>query len=159
MTMTMTKLLLFLALFCFVCTGVRAQNDARYPASSEQRGERFSRIQAARQAYLTEQLNLSDAEAKAFFPLFWTYQDRLHDARRDDERLDRLSLTTTTLTEQQARQQLFGNLQRLQQGLDLRREATEKYLTVLPATKVIRINEVERNFRQQLRERIGKRRN
>jgi hypothetical protein len=156
--MTMNKRLLFLAFTFLVCTSVRAQTDLR-PANDEQRSERFARIQAACQAYMTEQLELTQAETKAFFPLFWDYQGRMHAARQTGERLDRLSRETTTLTEGKARQRINGNLRRLQEGLDLRREATEKYLTVLPATKVIRINEVERDFRQQLRERMGKRRN
>lgn len=108
---------------------------------------------------MTEQLELTDTEVEAFFPLFWSYQDRMQEARRTGERLDRLTRETDTLTESEARERITANLQRLQLGLNLRREATEKYLTVLPAKKVIRINDVERSFRQQLRERMGKRRN
>lgn len=121
-----------------------------------QRAERFARIKAARQAYITEELELTEKQATAFFPVYWGYDKRMNENKRDAGPRIRPEGKTEILTEAQARTKLLQRRAHRQQMLTLSLEAEDKYLKLLPATKVIRLPEVEREFRRKLWDRARK---
>lgn len=142
-------LLLFLSLF----GGALQAQPGSQPNRGERkdlREERFAKIKAARQAYIAEELELTEKEAKVFFPVFWSYEEKL---KQGGVRAFERDFQKTDLTEAEALEILRGHRARRQAALDLNIAAEEAYLKVLPAKKVILLPEVEKKFRKLLWER------
>jgi hypothetical protein len=148
------KQLFFVFLLCLVSVSVQAQPGSR-PGNGdrkEMREERFAKIKAARQAYITEELELTKKEAEAFFPVFWSYDEKLKQGRFRSKYKSK-GLKDTDLTEAEALEVLRGHQTHRQESLNQIFEAEEAFLKVLPARKVIQLPEVEKRFRKLLWER------
>lgn len=140
-------LILFLALLSWPL--LNAQNEA-------QPGDRFARIKEARKAFLTEKLSLTTEEQEKFFPLFWRYEREMNSLRRSRTRAKRESgnQELAKLTEAEAREMLELQLETDKKMLQLRRRAMAEFIKVIPATKLIQLENAERTFRRQLVERV-----
>ncbi|TXF87077.1 hypothetical protein FUA23_18970 [Neolewinella aurantiaca] len=157
----MNKLFFFLAFFMITATSLVAQpgrntslpGERTERAGTEMRSERFGRIKAARQAFITEELALTAQQAADFFPVYWEYEERLAEGKKDGPARKTPGHATQEYTEEEARTELLNRRTHKQQMLTLTLEAEDKYLKILPATKVIRLPEVEREFRKKLWER------
>lgn len=157
----MNKLLLFLFILCaaplFAQPGhERGGRNERF--STEERADRFARIKAARQAFITEELELSKQQATAFFPVYWAYEKRMAKDRQEPRHGKADTDDAREMTEAEARSELLQRRTRRQKMLALSLEAEDKYLELLPATKVIRLPETERAFRRKLWDQTRKRR-
>lgn len=115
--------------------------------------ERFERIRQAKEAFLREELQLTQTEVAAFFPVYWRYETRIHDIRRE-HRSSRKHKERPELTEAQALKELMTARQQRQDLLDLHIEAETAYLEHLPAAKVILLEAAEREFREKLLRRL-----
>lgn len=144
-----TLLLLFLAL----ATGLFAQPK---PDRAQ-----FEVIRKAREAFISERLLLSPAEAKAFFPVFWKYDVAMREKRK--EVIGRLLRhpdpgAENGLSEEDALKMLMAKRRHRQEMLKLQLEAEDEFLKVLPAVKVARLESAEKAFRERLWERTRQRR-
>lgn len=127
----------------------------------EMRQQRHERIRLARQAFIAEQLELSKAEAAAFFPVFWSYQDQLNKIKREGLRGRRSSSPdrgVSNMTEAEAKAAILKLQQKRKRLGDLNVEAENKYLEILSAKKVLKLELAERAFRETLWERMGRQR-
>jgi hypothetical protein len=148
------KQLIFVILLCLVSVATQAQPGARLDKGErkEMREERFAKIKAARQAYITEELELTNKEAEAFFPVFWSYDEKLRKGTFRNK-YNGKDLKDADLTEAEALEVLRGHQTYRQESLNQIFEAEEAFLKVLPASKVIQLPEVEKKFRKLLWER------
>ncbi|MEM9837008.1 MAG: hypothetical protein AAF828_10925 [Bacteroidota bacterium] len=119
-------------------------------------GKRFQRIKEARQSFLTEKMELTEAEAAQFFPVFWDFEKRLKQTRQKLFRGNRNKRDQAALniTETEARRILADNLDAERNMINIRREAMEAYLDLIPATKLLKLEPAERAFRKQLVNRV-----
>lgn len=138
---------LFILLIIFSGAGTLAAQPGNEDAS------RFEQIRAAKEAFFREELLLSDTEAEKFFPVYWQYERRMRRARREMGGR-RGKQAVPDLTEAEAKAQLLANREQRRQSMEVHEEAEEAYLKVLPATKVIRLHELERDFREKLLRRL-----
>ncbi|MCX8210685.1 MAG: hypothetical protein OTI34_06550 [Lewinella sp.] len=158
----MNKLLFLLLLFC--TTTLFAQpNQKGHPREEraeqinpEQHAKRFARIKAARQAFIIEELEITEKQAAAFFPVYWDFDQRMVEDKKDIARRNRPDQPSKKLTEQEARTKLLERRTQKKRIMALSLEAENKYLEILPATKVLRLPDVEREFRKKLWERTRK---
>jgi hypothetical protein len=147
----MKQLILVFSL-CLLGSALQAQPGSR-PQKGERkelREQRFAKIKAARQAYITEELTLTSKEIEAFFPVFWSFDEKLKKRGGPAKEKD---FKNTDLSEGEALEILRAHRARRQAALKMNIEAEEAYLKVLPARKVILLPEVERKFRKLLWER------
>jgi len=165
----MNKLFLLLLPLLLVTTFVTAQDGPRgkdHPplherakrGTPEQREARFTRIRAAREAFLTEQLSLTEKEADAFFPIYWAYDEQTREAKRATHKKYKNRATSGPLTEIEAREVLLLDRTLRQEMLTLRNQTEDKLLKILPASKIIRIPDIEKDFRKKLWDRTRGRR-
>lgn len=138
------KHLLIIALVVLFTGLVQAQPEPRPD------DPRFERIQAAKEAFILEELSLTDAEADEFLPLYRRYDEQLRRYRRKFMEGRRPRPGQAPLSEEEARKRLRANRQKRTEMVALHNEAEAAYLRVLPATKVLRLEEVERAFREEL---------
>lgn len=147
------KQLILLLLLNFAAFQVQAQPGPGFKEGMAAGGERFAKIKEAREAFIAEQLALTPQQAAAFFPVFWSYEAKLRDNMPPRGRANAGAAPTASLTEAEALAQLRAQRERRQYLLDLKAKAEEDFLKIIPATKVIRLPEVEKAFRQRLWER------
>lgn len=115
-----------------------------------QRQERQEQMEARRIAFITRELSLTPAEAKAFWPVYNQYHEkrnemmRKHQSQRQQlDNLDRLS-------EQELLLIADAEIANMEEMTALRREYHEKFKEILPIIKVIELYETERNFNRFL---------
>jgi len=142
----------YLILFLFLIAGP-TQAWGQPDRSQDSQEERFERIKQAKEAFLREELQLTQSEAAAFFPVYWRYETQIHNARRE-HRSGRKHKDRPALTEAQALKELMTGRQQRQDLLDLHIEAETAYLEHLPAAKVILLESTEREFREKLLRRL-----
>lgn len=156
----MWKYLLLIFLLAFSNGSVFAQEST--DRSRQQDADRHERIKLARQAFITEELELTEKEATTFFPIFWDYQrqvdeikrERFHGRKKGGSKEEEMA----ALSEQEAKEALLSFREERKKILALSIEVEDRYLTILPAKKVIRLELAERAFRKKLWEKLGEHR-
>ncbi len=148
--LTGTSLLLILVLLIQV-NPVSAQQKNTSRQHSNEPGSRHEKMEAQRIAFITQQLNLTPEEAQAFWPVYNEYDAKRHEMRKSfressDLKKDQLD----KLTEAEASQILDNQIIEAQRFLDLRKEYHAKFKSVLPAIKVLKLYESERDFQKML---------
>lgn len=148
--LTGTSLILILALLIQV-NPVSAQQKHKTMQHGNQPGTKHEKMEAQRVAFITQQLNLTPEEAQAFWPVYNEYDAKRHEMRKSfressDLKKDQLD----KLTEAEASQILDNQIIEAQRFLDLRKEYHAKFKSVLPAVKVLKLYESERDFQKML---------
>lgn len=126
-----------------------------YSQENRDRKDKFEdRIESMRVAYLTDKLALTPEEAQRFWPVYNELREKLED-RRSRERLPE------NLTEAEAEALLSNYFSHAELEIALKKEYYQKLKAIIPTTKIIRLEEAERNFKhevlQDLRKNIEKR--
>lgn len=127
--------------------------------------ERLERVREARNQHLREFLDLTDAEAEAFLPRYDRFDQQRRELRRQMAGERRrpggrrpggpaAPADKGQLSEEEAAEALLRERRQRQELLRLQTAAEEAFLEVLPAAKVVRIEEAERAFRQKLLRRM-----
>lgn len=106
-------------------------------------------FQAKQRAYITEKAELSPEEADAFFPLFFELQMKKFDLERA-ARKDFKRQRGEQMTEEECRNFVYNMADVKLEVAKLEREYTDKYLEVLPACKVLRVQHAENSFQRDL---------
>lgn len=151
----------YLLLLFFISLSSISSAQPGKQAGEDAREKRHERIRLARQAFITEQLELTEVEVAAFFPVFWDYQEQLDDIKKEGFRGRRPSapdLGISDMTEAEAKTAILKLQQERKRVTDLSVEAENRYLKILPAKKVLKLELAERAFRKKLWERIGRQR-
>ncbi len=130
------------ALLLFSATGIlRAQSQ-----------EQIEKFKEERKAYFTEELELTEAEGKAFWPLY----DDFHNRKMklvEDERNTWIYAhkNADNLSDKEILETLEKGYSLKEKQLELEREYyQEKFLDALPTKKVLRLGKVEWDFRRYL---------
>ncbi len=130
------------------------------PASAQQqKGDHHSanheKIESQHIAFITQKLSLTPEEAKVFWPVYNEYEAKRHELRksfRQTSDLDKVDVDK--LTENEASAMLDNQIIEAQKFLDLRKEYHAKFKSVLPAVKVLKLYDSEREFQKTLMERM-----
>ena len=149
----------FLALFVVLCSAMaaHAQQPERNAADLKKR------IDAWRVSFITQQLELTPAEAEKFWPVYNQYRKELEqilDAVLGDDRFDdRLHpphKDMEGMSDQEVEKILMDEMDKQQKILDLRKNYYQKFKAVLPIKKVAQLYLAEKDFQRQLIHRITK---
>ncbi len=118
--------------------------------------EARAQLAQARIAYLTEQLELSPAQAQQFWPLYDAFASQRRAILRQLRTLDRP--VTDELTEAEAERQLQRWHELRTQEVALSRAYTERFLEVLTARQVRQLHAAERAFSKEVLRQVRSRR-
>lgn len=138
-------LTLLLVMLCF--TEIAAQEQENRP----RRRRHFSHeeFQAKQREYITEKAELTAEEADAFFPLFFELQRKKFELERSVRRSIRCE-RNEQLTEEQCLQYVNNMADVRIEIATLEREYTGKYLEVIPACKLLKVQQAEFSFQRHL---------
>ncbi|TJY36152.1 sensor of ECF-type sigma factor [Pontimicrobium aquaticum] len=137
---------LLLLIFCFSAYAQSGGKDWR------------QQIKAQKVAFITEQLSLTPKEAQKFWPIYNTYEDKLHQIRRNDERALRDAMKKENLTEKEA-QDIIDQYLAIENKTHLAKQQLIKDLgNVITPQKIIKLKIAEDAFNRKLMESYRQRR-
>jgi len=123
--------------------------------------EQIDRFNEERRTYFTKELELTDAECKAFFPLYEDFQNRKMKLVEDERNTWSYAYNNAeNLSEEEIQETLKKAYSLKEQQLQLEKEYyQEKFLKALPAKKVLSLGKVEFDFRRYLLHKLRDERN
>ena len=122
--------------------------DGHHGANSE-------KMEAQHVAFITQQLSLTPEEAKSFWPLYNEYDAKRHELRKSFRQTGDLNKPDfDKITEKEASEMLDNQIIESQKFLDLRKEYHAKFKSVLPAVKVLKLYNSEREFQKMLMDKM-----
>lgn len=130
-----------------------AQDDDLPPATDT---KARNKIQAARVAYITDQLQLTPQEAEKFWPIYREFAER-RKALRQQLREAKQNPTPDQNQEQNGQAALDAQFKIKQQELDLEKDYSGRLLKVISAQKLRTLPDAERRFRQMILDQIQRR--
>jgi Mg2+ and Co2+ transporter CorA len=139
----------------FLVTAFPLIADAQ--AQSERTDEQIllQRIMTDKRSVYAQTLQLTDAESRAFWPVYDEYEGKVK--KIDDQFLELVNdyaAKYDTLTDVDAKQMLETKMKLEKQRMDLRQTYTKKVAKVLPATKALRYAQVETRIENLLRRQV-----
>lgn len=127
----------------------------KFDAQHKQHGDQREKMEAQRVAFITQSLNLTPDEAKVFWPVYNEFDTKRHELKKSFRESGDLSKADIDkLTEKEASQILDNQIVESQKFLDLRKEYHAKFKSVLPAVKVLKLYDAEREFQKMLMEKM-----
>jgi hypothetical protein len=123
--------------------------DEELPQPQDQKVR--DKIEAARIAYITDQLQLTPGEAEKFWPIYREFAERRREIR---QQLRDSRKANPQQTDQEAVDQQF---KMKQQELDLEKDYSGRLLKVISAQKLRSLPQAERKFRQMILDQIQRR--
>ena len=123
--------------------------------------EQIDQFNQERKSYFTEKLELTDAEAKAFWPLYEDFANRKMKLVEDEHNAYAYGHKNADhLSDQEIRETLSTTFRLKEEQLALEKDFYQnKFVTVLPAQKVMKLGKVEWDFRRYLMRKLREQRN
>ncbi len=145
-----TKLILILLIIGISGPQLFAQESETTPDHRSREG-RWDKLKSMKIAYITQELNLTPAEAEKFWPLYNEFEAKrdeiasnlLQSPQRGPTDFDRFS-------DEEVSEMISLKFKEERAMVDLREEYNEKYKKVLPIKKIARYYESEKKFRSHL---------
>jgi hypothetical protein len=149
-TSALSKLITFTILFLsFTAFAQPGKTGHGYPGN--QAGGKHEKIEAQRIAFITQKVELTPDEAKVFWPVYNEYETKRHDLKKNFNNSDNSHKPDySKMTEKEASQILDNQLTEAQKYMDLRKEYVAKFRSILPAVKVLKLQDAERDFQKML---------
>jgi len=139
----------FTILFFSLMTMSAFAQDDELPQPQDQNVR--DKIEAARIAYITDQLQLTPAEAEKFWPIYREFAEKRREIRHQ---LRNARNTNPNQTDEELVDQQF---KAKQQELDLEKDYSGRLIKVISAQKLRSLPQAERKFRQMILEQIQRR--
>ena len=118
--------------------------------NAQEKITRKEKIETLKIAYLTKELNLNTEEAKAFWPVYDEYQEKLEENRRSFKKQYSVETKSDFSTDKEADAFLQAELTMRSRDLDFHKEYTEKLKKAISSKKVARLKIAEENFKKEL---------
>ncbi len=115
-----------------------------------------AKIQAARVAYITDQLALTPEEAEKFWPIYREFSEKRKEIRRQLKETKRNPDPGKT-PEQNEKEIVDQQFEVKQKELNLEKDYSGRLLKVISAQKLRTLPEAERRFRQMILDQIQRR--
>ena len=146
----------FLGLLLFALSGLIAVPAFAQEKSADNMQLVLEKIRADKKLLVAENLQLTEAEAKAFWPVYSRYQDELFLLRaRTAKLITDYAERYEQMTNDKAKRLLdeFMRIEAL--GLKLRQAYLPKFRSVLPDVKVVRYYQIENKIHAALAYEVG----
>jgi hypothetical protein len=114
-------------------------------------GKQRERIESMKIGFLTDRLNLTPEEAKAFWPVYNQYQNELEKLRKDRRAmLKNAKENSDDLSDAETEKVVDSEIAFRQNELDLVKKYNPQFKKVLPIKKVARLYRAEEEFKMEL---------
>jgi hypothetical protein len=141
----MKKLILISMLSVFTLTVVMAQ-ERRGPSP-----EMLEKIKAEKVSFFTSKLDLTSAEAQAFWPVYNEFEKKRFDIQRQIHEFERKpDEEITNLSDSEIEKMTSNYIDSFEKEALLLKEYNKKFLKILPKKKVLMMYRTENEFRSHL---------
>ncbi|MBV5315907.1 MAG: hypothetical protein JZU47_21590 [Prolixibacteraceae bacterium] len=141
----MKKLFLISMLTIFAVTVLVAQ-ERRGPSP-----EMFEKIKAEKISFFTSKLDLTPAEAQAFWPVYNEFEKKRFDIQRQIHQFERMpDEKITSLSETEIEKMTDNYIGSFEKEALLLKEYNKQFLKILPKKKVLMMYRTENEFRSHL---------
>lgn len=141
----MKKLFLISILTIFAVTVLVAQ-ERRGPSP-----EMFEKIKAEKISFFTSKLDLTPAEAQAFWPVYNEFEKKRFDMQRQIHQFERMpDEKITSLSENEIEKMTDNYISSFEKEALLLKEYNKQFLKILPKKKVLMMYRTENEFRSHL---------
>lgn len=149
------KTLFFLVVFALAgFTAFAQEPGSPDPPNGAKKAQRKEKIEALRVAYITKELELTEAEAQSFWPVYNEYQDKQEANRKAFRQKYNRQTNYNFATDKEAEDYINADIQQKAQEAELMKTYYEKIKKVLPVKKVAKLRHAEESFRQELLKQI-----
>lgn len=123
--------------------------------------EQIEQFNKERKAFFTEKLELTDAESKAFWPLYEDFANRKMKLDEDERNTYKYAhKNADNLSDKEIRETLAKTFRLKEEQLALEKDYYQnKFMKALPASKVMKLGKVEWDFRRHLMRKLRQRDN
>lgn len=133
----------FLTIFSFVVLSAQEKHD---PGP-----EMFERIKAEKISFFTSKLDLTPAEAQAFWPVYNEYEKKKFDIQRKIHDFERMpDEKFTSLSDSEIEKLTNSYIESFELEGNLRKEYHKQFMKILPLKKVLMMYRTENEFRSHL---------
>ena len=119
-----------------------------------QREGQLERVKAFKTGYLTQELDLSSAEAEKFWPIYNEYEKKLFQLRIENRKAQRDRMNAMggpdALSDQEAETFLKGLFDNEEDILNMKKELYRELSKVLSSKKLLRLYKAEADFNRRL---------
>ncbi|MCK8141618.1 sensor of ECF-type sigma factor [Flavobacterium sp. I-SCBP12n] len=122
-------------------------------AQNESMKEKKEKIKVLKVAFFTTELDLTNAEAEKFWPLYNTYDDNQFELRHQKMRafMKRMNDGSLDKLSEKEASNFLSQIEDTEEELfALRKKFTQNVKAVLPATKIIKLRKAEEDFNRKL---------
>lgn len=132
----------------------RSNTSSQSTPQNQQIPNRIGQFSAAeywrqQKAFFTEKASLTEDEANAFFPLYNELQQKKRELNRDIRRIMR-EAASTGASEEQSLKAIDAQAETNIKIAQLEKEYLQKFKKVLPASKILKIQNAEEQFNSQI---------
>lgn len=151
------QIFLFTVVFQFlICVAAYAQGPHNPPPPPDAKTRQ--RIEAARAAVISDQLNLTPEQAQKFWPIYNEYSDKRELLRR--EFFEERKKIDPAKSDPENEQKVFNlGLDIRQRELNLEKEYSSRMMGVISGQQMMKLRTAERNFHQMVMNQLQQRRN
>lgn len=143
----MKKIILLFILVAISLTGANAQEKK----DGNDRDDMFAKIKAEKISYFTSKLDLTPAEAQAFWPVYNEYEKKRFDILRQIHEFERMpDEKFASLSDPEIEKLTEKYIQSFEDQAKLLREYNTQFLKILPNKKVLLLYRTENAFRAHL---------
>jgi hypothetical protein len=162
----MNKLLKYILVILFLSVGCMASAQVivrtyprvrRYPPPPQYNNNQYNnrptgpenRVEAIKERFIAQQLQLSPQQSRIFFPLYHEYQQELSNIRK----LKRLNNMNTTNGADQVNRDMYYETE----ILNVKRKFNDAFMRIMPPEKVSQLYKCERAFNDELVHQLSER--
>ena len=118
------------------------------------------KIETQKIAYITNALALTPAEAQQFWPIYNEFSDKNEELQKSFRKnnIEEKDVNPETISDKEALDMADNQIIHAQQLLDLRKKYHIEFKKVLPAKKLLKLYQAERDFKKFLLKEIKERR-
>jgi len=120
-------------------------------------GPNHEKIKALKTAHITDQLDLTSAEAEKFWPIYNEFDNKLMTLRNKERGEFRDKLRdggVDNLSDKEANEMIDKMLEMKTKELEYRKELVVKLRGVIPPSKIIKLQRAEESFKKMLLNRL-----
>lgn len=115
-------------------------------------GEKGDKIKALKTAFITQELNLSSADAEKFWPVYNSFQERLYalKVREREEVKNKMKNNLATMNDAEAKDILDKMIYFKNEETKLEKELITKLQEQLKPIQIVKLSKAEHDFKMQM---------
>ncbi|MBK8625740.1 MAG: hypothetical protein IPN86_09335 [Saprospiraceae bacterium] len=103
------------------------------------------KFKAQKVAFITSELELTEAESQKFWPIFNSYQSELETLRSANDKKP-----TKDMTDKEAEDLIYAKLDGRSKEIDIQKKYVQKLKTAIPARKIALLFGLEKEFKEKV---------